>query len=622
MASWSVLILSYVISVTLSLRDLSTATDTLTSIQSINENGTLVSPGGKFQLGLFSPGSSKKRYVGIWYNNIPNLTRWIGSDGNLLLLDGTEQVVWSTKIQNISSVTTALQLLDSGNLVLRGESSTKVENFLWQSFDHPCDTLLPGMKLGWDLETRLNRKLTSSKSTDDPSPGEYTFGLELQGLPQLVQRKGSVKQLRSGAWDGVQFRGLMITPNHAFISKVNINLEVAYYEFDLYNESTLVRMVLNYSEAQQPHVWNSSRLEWLSMPGLHRDQCDDYANCGPNSICDTSDPQVCSCLTGYVPKSSQDWDMLLRYGGCIRANPLNCPEGEEFIELTGMRTPDLLQFWMKASMSLEECRLECLKNCHSTAYASASGAGSCCLLWFGDLIDIRKLKEYGNQKLYSRVAATDQGTEKRANIFFVWRKRFDVIVGISRGLLYLHRDSRLRIIHRDLKAGNVLLDSEMNPKISDFGSGFMSLKYAIDGIYSVKSDVFSFGVLVLEIVSGERNREFHYPEHDFNLLGHAWKLWTEEKAFQLVDPQMEDSFPLPEVLRCIQVGLLCVQQRPEDRPTLSSVVLMLDTENAMLPQPKHPGFYTGRCPNETEHLLGERIILATNEMTNTLLFGR
>ncbi|KAK2987251.1 hypothetical protein RJ640_017554 [Escallonia rubra] len=565
MAIWSVLILSYVISVTLSLRDLSTATDTLTSIQSINENGTLVSPRGKFKLGFFSPGSSKKRYMGIWYNNIPNQTIvWvanrenplndtsgvlkIGSDGNLLLLDGTEQVVWSTKIQNISSVTTALQLLDSGNLVLRGESNTKVENFLWQNFDHPCDTLLPGMKLGWDLETRLNRNLTSWKSADDPSPGEYTFGLELQGLPQLVQRKGSVKQLRSGAWDRVQFRGLMITPNPAFISKVNINLEVAYYEFDLYNESTLVRMVLNYSEAQQPHVWNSSRLEWLSMPGLHRDQCDDYANCGPNSICDTSDPQVCSCLTGYVPKSSQDWDMLLRYGGCIRANPLNCPEGEEFIELTG--------------------------------------------------------------------------TEKRANIFFVWRKRFDVIVGISRGLLYLHRDSRLRIIHRDLKAGNVLLDSEMNPKISDFGMARAFGEYAIDGIYSVKSDVFSFGVLVLEIVSGERNREFHYPEHDFNLLGHAWKLWTEEKAFQLVDPQMEDSFPLPEVLRCIQVGLLCVQQRPEDRPTMSSVVLMLDTENAILPQPKHPGFYTGRSSNETEHLLGQRIIPATNEMTNTLLFGR
>ncbi|KAK3032639.1 hypothetical protein RJ639_036599 [Escallonia herrerae] len=395
-----------------SLINLSTATDTLTSIQSVNENGTLVSPRGKFQLGFFSPGSSKKRYVGIWYNNIPNQTIvWvanrenplndplgvlkIGSDGNLLLLDQTEQVVWSTKIQNISSVTTALQLLDSGNLVLKG--------------------------------------------------------------------------------------------------------------------------------AQQPLVWNSSILEWLSMPGLRRDQCDDYAHRGPNSNCATSDPRVCRCLTGYVPKSSQDWDMLLWYGGCIRENPLNCPKGEGFIELT--------------------------------AYASASGAGSGCLLWFGDLIDIRKLKEYGNQKLYVRAAATGQ-------------------------------------------------------------------EYATDGIYSVKSDVFSFGVLVLEIVSGKRNREFHYPEHDFNLLGHAWKLRTEEKALQLVDPQMEDSFPMPEVLRCIQVGLLCVQQRPDDRPPISSVLLMLDTENAMLSQPKLLGFYTGRRLNETEHLLGERIIPATNEMTNTLLFGR
>lgn len=151
-------------------------------------------------------------------------------------------------------------------------------------------------------------------------------------------------------------------------------------------------------------------------------------------------------------------------------------------------------------------------------------------------------------------------------------------------------------------------------------SGYMSPEYAIDGIFSVKSDVFSFGVIVLEIVSGKRNRDFQHLEHSFNLIGHvslltkaisftqevlfiwkydpwdvqAWKLWEEGRALELIDREMEDDLPASEVMRCIQVGLLCVQRHPEDRPTMSSVLTMLDSENSMLPEPKQPGFYAER----------------------------
>lgn len=111
----------------------------------------------------------------------------------------------------------------------------------------------------------------------------------------------------------------------------------------------------------------------------------------------------------------------------------------------------------------------------------------------------------------------------------------------------------------------------------------------IHGQYSIKSDVFSFGVLILEIVSGKKNRGFSHPEHHHNLLGHAWRLWIEGRPIELIDDSVGD-FTLSEMLRCINVGLLCVQQRSEDRPNMSSVVLMLSSES-LLPKPRQPGFY-------------------------------
>ncbi|XP_058188696.1 receptor-like serine/threonine-protein kinase SD1-6 isoform X9 [Rhododendron vialii] len=150
----------------------------------------------------------------------------------------------------------------------------------------------------------------------------------------------------------------------------------------------------------------------------------------------------------------------------------------------------------------------------------------------------------------------------------------------------------------------------------------MAPEYAIDGLFSTKSDIFSFGVIVLEIMSGKMNRKFHHTDHDLNLLGHAWKLWIDGKAFELIDPVMEGSFPMSKVLRCIQIGLLCVQKCPEDRPTMSCVVLMLVSDILVLPQPKQPGFYIERSSQEKHECSAAQSPPSINEVTMTHLEAR
>ncbi|XBJ05586.1 hypothetical protein VPH35_024342 [Triticum aestivum] len=732
-------------------------TDKLERGQKLADGDTLVSAGGSFTLGFFSPGASTKRYLGIWFSVSNATVCWVANRdqplldksgtlvlndvGSLVLGDSSRRTrtAWSSNFLPASAA--AVQLLESGNLVVRnGSSSTS----LWQSFDQPSDTLLPGMKLGKNLWTGGEWQLTSWSSADDP------------GLPEIILWYRDVKTYRTGPWNGVYFNG--VPEARAYAGKYPLLVTTSpwkiTYGYTAAPGAPLTRVVVNHTGKAERLEWDASNREWNRIFQGPRDPCDEYGKCGPFGLCDpgAASSGFCGCVDGFSAANTSAREVKDNSDGCRRDAALVCAGGtttDGFKVVPGMKLPDTQNASVDIGVTLDECRSRCLADCSCLAYAAADirggGDGTGCVMWTDGIVDLRLVDR--GQNLYLRLSKSEIGGRKRFPtllvattlpsavtilllVFMIWWRRknrtigaippnptmavpsvslaiikdvtgnfsksniigqggfsivykgqlpegrtiavkrlkqtalttkgkndfareVEVMVGLRHGslvrllaycdegkeriLIYEYMQNKSlniyifgsgeSVIHRDLKPGNILLDDEWKPKIADFGTaklfvdnrtgpdqtivispGYAAPEYVRGGEMTLKCDVYSFGVILLETLSGQRNGSLQ------RLLSQAWELWEKNRIIELLDttivplPKSEPEI-LPELKRCIQIGLLCVQEMPDDRPAMSEVVAMFTSTTSQIDLPRRSVLDSGIAmplnPSlelETDHL--------------------
>ncbi|MCL7035998.1 hypothetical protein MKW94_018865, partial [Papaver nudicaule] len=401
---------------------------TITPTQTITDSQTLTSFGRVFTLGFFSPPNSTHRYVGIWYEFDPRRTIvWVANrdnplkdssgtlriagDGNLVISDGRGVVFWTTNLSSIATPNNSVaELLDTGNLVFRRVNDDS--RVVWQSFDHPTHTLIPGMKIGGSRVTGEKIELTSWKSESDPSTGIFTAGLELlddNNNPQLVvQRNGSKFRLwRSGPWNNVVFIGIaeMSSAEAFYLIHEDENMYITFKDTYVRN----ARFVLDHHGAFLGKQWDLDPQpnDWYEFWSSQSHTCDTYGLCGPFGSCIPSDSPICSCLPGFRPKFEGEWRKGNWSGGCVRITELECQNSSSdtddgFIKLGSMKVPDYAS--LSFAIETEVCEMICLKNCLCLAYSYDSGIG--CMTWGESLVDMQNFTRSGKD-LYVRLARSD-----------------------------------------------------------------------------------------------------------------------------------------------------------------------------------------------------------------------
>ncbi|CAL5393815.1 unnamed protein product [Camellia sinensis] len=708
------------------------AVDTISATQSLSGDQTIVSAGGTFEMGFYKPGKSSNYYISMWYYEVsPKTIVWVANrdipisnkyssvlkilDGNLVLLNESQIIIWSTNHKSTTTTSTnfvAAVLGDDGNLVLRDGSNSNSTKPIWQSFDHPTHTWLPGSKFAYDKRTKTHQVLTSWKNSEDPSPGLFSLNLDATSIQFLLLWNGSEQYWTGGRWNGQFF---------SLVPEMRGQVKVV--------------------------TWLRGTKERNVLWTLPVQQCEVYAFCGAFGTCNENTLPFCNCPNGFYPTSSNDWNSMSYSGGCMRRTGVVCRNNEKkdtFLEYPNMRLPKHPR--SVAVGSAEECESTCLSNCSCTAYAYDSDG---CSIWIGDLFNMQELLENDDRgrALYLRVAVSmyssgknkkgiigvvlgsvsvvlvfsglifavgkrrqvDEeqtttvygslvafrykdvrratknfkekmggggfgsvfkgklpdsttiavkqlasvnqgekqfraevstlGTIQHVNLVHLhgfcsegkkkllvyeymqngsldshlfhkmeskvldWKTRYQIALGTAKGLAYLHEECRDCIIHCDIKPENILLDVDFSPKVADFGlakllgrefskvlttmrgtTGYLAPEWILGVAITNKADVYSYGMMLFELISGRRNTYQSEATKYFPIWASSVVIEGGD-VFSLLDSKLETHVDVEEVWRICKLACWCIQDDANHRPSMGDVVQVLEGILDVKPSP-------------------------------------
>ncbi|KAK4352235.1 hypothetical protein RND71_027753 [Anisodus tanguticus] len=253
-----------------------------------------------------------------------------------------------------------------------------------------------------------NTSAVQLKNDNDPAPGEFTRNIDPTGYPQVLTKHGTGVSARIGPWNGLRWSGSPIPLLECCHFQLIFNEEEVYYTYSLINSSVLTRLVLTSNGYIQRLTWVDRTKRWHIYYNLPADNCDTHSLCGAYGSCDIDNTPTCGCLEKFVAKHPQQWEKGDWSEGCVRRTPLDCNKEHVFLKYSGIKLPDTKCSQYDWTMTLEECRQVCSRNCSCTAYSSLdiNNGDKGCLFWFGELIDIRKLSERGQD---IRMDSSEQG---------------------------------------------------------------------------------------------------------------------------------------------------------------------------------------------------------------------
>uniref|UniRef100_I1PSR4 non-specific serine/threonine protein kinase n=1 Tax=Oryza glaberrima TaxID=4538 RepID=I1PSR4_ORYGL len=453
--------------------------------------------------------------------------------------------------------------------------------------------------------TGLNRVIVSKKSLADPAAGLYCLELDPTGANQYVLEfcNSSIVYWSTGEWNGQFFNSIPeMSGRTLFDFKFINNNQEKYFVFNLLEKDLITVCFLDISGQMKQLLWLENKQEWATIYTLPKDLCDIYATCGPFTVCNSNALQVCDCIKGFSVRSPKDWELEDRAGGCIRNTPLDCgtknqsrtATTDKFYSLPGIGLPTEANI-IEAARTADQCALACQNNCSCTAYSYATviwrykrkqftaptnnvqGGNGIVSFKYSVLQHAtknfsEKLGEGGFGAVFkgflggsTPIAVKKLGGDRQSEKQFRaenhttilnWSTRYQIALGVARGLAYLHESCRDCIIHCDIKPENILLDGSFVPKIADFGMAkFVGRDFSRRN--SCKQD------------TSDDDHAAYFPVQVANEL-------LEGDVRSLLDNKLLDDVNLDEAERISKVACWCVQENESNRPTMGEVVQIVE----------------------------------------------